>query len=213
MLRLSKTTTLLAVYLMSFSASVLAQEIKSYQSIFLGDVGYANVDRFGNRFIVMNPLICRRLGKDLCSFFRAHEIAHHKLRHFSRRIPVQQKEAEADRYAASVVSPSARGAAQRFFASGHGASPQHGTSAARLTRVSLVRRTQPTTQNVLRASPRTVTNTRQHVATKTITQPMIKTVSRSANQTATPTATVRRHQTTVRRQPPCYKCQNLLQKN
>ena len=130
------TTLLTFICLPTWESSAEAQTVQSYQRRFIGDIGYAAVDRRGNRLVVMNPSACRRLGPDLCTFFRAHEMAHHQLGHFSRNISVQQKEAEADRYAASVVSPAAQNAAQQFFASGRGGSWRHGSSQQRMARVS-----------------------------------------------------------------------------
>lgn len=123
-------------FVLSFNTPSEAQQIREYQRRFIGDIGYAAVNRQGTPIVVMNPSACRRLGPELCSFFKAHERAHHTLGHFNRNISVQQKEAEADRYAASVVSPTIRAAAQNYFASGRGSSRQHGSSQQRLARVS-----------------------------------------------------------------------------
>ena len=103
---------------------------------FIGDIGYAEVDRQGNAGR-NKPSGMPSTWPRLVSFFKAHEMAHHQLGHFDRNISVQQKEAEADRYAAGVVSPAARSAAQQFFASGRGGSSRHGTSQQRLARVSV----------------------------------------------------------------------------
>ena len=130
------TTLLTSICVPTWENSASAQGIQTYERRFIGDIGYAEVDRQGNAVVVMNPAACRRLGPDLCSFFKAHEMAHHQLGHFSRNISVQQKEAEADQYAASVVSPAARSAAQQYFASGQGGGSRHGTSQQRLARVS-----------------------------------------------------------------------------
>ena len=130
------TTLLISICMPTWEKSANGQGIQTYQRRFIGDIGYAEVDRRGNPVVVMNPAACRRLGPELCSFFRAHEMAHHQLGHFNRNISVQQKEAEADRYAASMVSTAARSAAQQFFASGRGGGSQHGSSRQRLARVS-----------------------------------------------------------------------------
>ena len=136
-MRLVILTTLLAsICLPNWENSATAQGIQTYERRFIGDIGYAEVDRQGNAVVVMNPAACRRLGPNLCNFFKAHEMAHHQLGHFDRNITVQQKEAEADLYAASVVSPASRSAAQQFFASGRGGSSRHGSSQQRLARVS-----------------------------------------------------------------------------
>ena len=136
-MRLVILTTLLTVICVpTWESSANAQGIQTYERRFIGDIGYAEVDRQGNRVVVMNPAACRRLGPELCSFFRAHEMAHHQLGHFDRNISVRQKEAEADQYAASMVSPAARQAAQQFFASGRGGGMRHGSSRQRAARVS-----------------------------------------------------------------------------
>ncbi|MFK7765655.1 MAG: hypothetical protein AB8B55_00330 [Mariniblastus sp.] len=56
--------------------------------------------------------------------------------HFRRNISTQQAESEADQYAARTSSPQAVQAAQRFFASGGGATRVHGSSQQRYARVS-----------------------------------------------------------------------------
>lgn len=147
-MRLTILATLLAsLVILHMPIEADAQVIREYQRRFIGDIGYASVDRRGTPIVVMNPAACRRLGPELCSFFKAHERAHHTLGHFNRNISVQQKEAEADRYAASVVSPAARMAAQRFFASGRGGGMRHGSSQQRLARVSVDSRSLPQFQN------------------------------------------------------------------
>jgi len=138
------TTLLSSISMLPWGPSAAAQGIQTYERRFIGDIGYAQVDRRGNKIVVMNPVACQRYGRKLCSFFHAHEMAHHQLRHFDRNISVQQKEAEADRYAARVVSPAARNAAQQFFASGRGGSPYHGTSLQRMARVSSVSQSRQT---------------------------------------------------------------------
>ena len=98
-------------------------------------IGYASVDRNGNPMITMSRRMCHR-NPDLCEFFKAHELGHHRLGHFRRDITVQQAESEADRYAARHSSAQAIAAAQRFFASGRGGSRRHGSSQQRYARVS-----------------------------------------------------------------------------
>ena len=110
-------------------------QIREYRRPLFGDIGYAQLDRRGNPVVVINPRMCRRLGPELCNFFRNHEYAHHQLGHFHRNISVQQAEAEADRWAAMRSSPASVLAAQRYFASGRGATRMHGSSQQRLMRV------------------------------------------------------------------------------
>ena len=111
-------------------------QIRFVDRSFMGDLGHASLDRQGNPIVAMNPRLCARLGPELCSFFRTHEIGHHQLRHFYRNISTQQAEAEADRYAAMHSSPQAVQAARRYFAAGGGATRVHGSSIDRLARVS-----------------------------------------------------------------------------
>ena len=87
--------------------------------------------------ILYNPLLCRQAGPALCEFYRYHEYGHLILRHHDRPgMSAQQKEWEADRWAAQHAPAHAILAAWHFFSSGGGASPVHGdgpTRAARLT--------------------------------------------------------------------------------
>lgn len=149
------TTVAITLISVGSPASTEAQ-VREYRRRLMGDIGYARVDRQGNPIVVINPRLCARMGPELCEFFRAHEYAHHQLGHFYRNIPTSQAEAEADRYAASRVSPQSRAAAQRYFASGRGASRVHGSSQDRLARVGQYsagasRRTVPTRNYVVRA--------------------------------------------------------------
>ncbi|MEL7497193.1 MAG: hypothetical protein AAFN77_06250 [Planctomycetota bacterium] len=126
---------LATVLLSQFFVQTVAAQIREYQRPLFGEIGYAHVDRAGRPYIVMNPRKCRRMGPELCNFFRNHEYAHHQLGHFHRNITVRQAEAEADRWAAMNSSRASVLAAQRYFASGRGASRLHGTSQQRLVRV------------------------------------------------------------------------------
>ncbi len=110
-------------------------QVREVRRILMSDIGYAKMDRRGNTTIAINSRMCRRLGPELCSFFRNHEYAHVQLRHFNRNISVQQAEAEADCFAARNSSPQAVLAAQRYFAGGRGGTRMHGTSDQRAARV------------------------------------------------------------------------------
>ena len=101
----------------------------------MGDLGRATLDRKGNPVVSINPRMCARLGPDLCNFFKAHEVAHHRLGHFHRNISMQQAEAEADRFAARNSSPQSIRAAQQYFSAGGGATRLHGSSMDRLARI------------------------------------------------------------------------------
>lgn len=116
----------------------LDAQIVEYQRPMFRQIGLAGIDRSGQPYVAMNPRRCRRMGPELCNFFRNHEYAHHYLGHFRRNISVQQAEAEADRWAARHSSAASVLAAQRFFGRGLGGSPLHGTSQQRLIRVSTV---------------------------------------------------------------------------
>lgn len=105
-------------------------------------------DRGGQHTIYYNPRTCRRLGPDLCSFFRAHEYAHVRLNHLGRGTPVRQAESEADIWAAKNSSPRAVRSAVRYFRKGNGGGLRHGTGLARARRVSEAARTAPRTVRV-----------------------------------------------------------------
>jgi len=80
------------------------------------------LDASGQSQIDFNPTICRRLGPDLCEYFRAHEYGHVNLRHLERGVPTRQAEREADIWAAQNASPSAVKAAREYFEKGKGGS-------------------------------------------------------------------------------------------
>jgi hypothetical protein len=87
-------------------------------------------------FIVYNPVLCQQAGPDLCLFYRYHEYGHLALRHFARRdISREQKEAQADRWAARHAPPRVVRAAWRFFSSGGGTTLVHGDGPTRAARL------------------------------------------------------------------------------
>lgn len=83
-----------------------------------------------------NPFLCKQAGRDLCEFYRYHEYGHIALRHYDRSdITVQQKEEEADRWAAQHAPRQVVLAAWRFFSAGGGATPMHGDGPTRAARL------------------------------------------------------------------------------
>lgn len=87
--------------------------------------------------ILYNPLLCQHAGPALCEFYRYHEYGHIVLHHHERQgMTAQQKEWEADRWAALRAPVHSIFAAWRFFSSGGGASPVHGDGATRAARLS-----------------------------------------------------------------------------
>jgi hypothetical protein len=86
--------------------------------------------------ILYNPILCREAGPALCEFYRFHEYAHIELRHDERDdLSVQEKEREADRWAAQHAPFASVMAAYRFFSAGGGATPIHGRSSSRAERM------------------------------------------------------------------------------
>lgn len=86
--------------------------------------------------ISINPALCIQAGASLCEFYRYHEIAHIVLHHQDRDyLTVQEKENEADRWAAKYAPMHCVKAAYRFFSSGGGSTPNHGSSRTRAERM------------------------------------------------------------------------------
>jgi hypothetical protein len=86
--------------------------------------------------IFYNPILCREAGPALCEFYRVHEYAHIELHHDRRDdLSAQEKEREADRWAAEHAPLASVVAAYRFFAAGGGATPLHGSGHHRAERM------------------------------------------------------------------------------
>jgi len=86
--------------------------------------------------ILYNPILCREAGRALCEFYRFHEYAHIELRHHERdELSLQEKESEADRWAAQHAPLASVMAAYRFFSAGGGGTPMHGNSRRRAERM------------------------------------------------------------------------------
>ncbi|WP_455233930.1 hypothetical protein [Thiogranum longum] len=86
--------------------------------------------------ILFNPILCLQAGRALCEFYRYHEYGHIEMRHNERHdLSVQEKEREADRWAAEHAPFASVMAAYRFFASGGGSTPIHGKGRERAARM------------------------------------------------------------------------------
>jgi hypothetical protein len=86
--------------------------------------------------IVYNPFLCKQAGRDLCEFYRYHEYGHIALHHHDRNdISREQKEEEADRWAAQHAPRQIVLVAWRFFSAGGGATPVHGDGPTRAARL------------------------------------------------------------------------------
>lgn len=86
--------------------------------------------------ILYNPILCREAGPALCEFYRFHEYAHIELRHHQRDdLSAQEKEREADRWAAQRAPLVSVQAAYRFFVAGGGSTPLHGSGSQRAERM------------------------------------------------------------------------------
>ena len=114
----------------------VSAQVQERPRLLLRDVAKVTLDSSGKSQIAFNPAICRKLGPDLCEYFRAHEYGHVNLRHLERGVPTRQAEHEADIWAARNASPSAVAAAKRYFEQGNGGSRYHGTSQQRAQRIS-----------------------------------------------------------------------------
>ena len=91
----------------------------------------------GNRPVISyNPALCKQAGASLCEFYRYHEIAHIVLDHNNREdLSIQDKEREADQWAAKHAPMRSVKAAFRYFLSGGGSTPTHGSSRIRAERM------------------------------------------------------------------------------
>ena len=157
----------------------------------LPDVAKVTLDSSGQSQIDFNPTICRRLGPDLCEYFRAHEYGHVNLRHLERGVPTRQAEREADLWAAQNASPSAVEAARKYFERGRGGSFNHGSARVRAQRLKDVQ-----------ASQQAATSLQKRV---TVLKPSISsTTSTTSATTRNPTQYSAGSTTTVTRQPVKY---------
>jgi hypothetical protein len=137
--RLKVFAGLLTIFVASLSTGIgpasSSAQIREIPVRGLRGIAKVGKNKRGGHNIYYNPRTCRRLGPDLCSFFRAHEHAHVRLNHFGRGVPVRQAEWEADIWAAKNSSPASVRAAVRYFRRGNGGSIKHGSSISRARRV------------------------------------------------------------------------------
>lgn len=115
-----------------------AGQVQERANWLLPDVAKVTLDSSGQSKIDFNPAMCRRLGPDLCEYFRAHEYGHVNLRHLERGVPTRQAEREADIWAATNASASAVEAARQYFSKGRGGSRFHGSAQERAQRLKTV---------------------------------------------------------------------------
>jgi hypothetical protein len=86
--------------------------------------------------ILYNPFLCKQAGRELCEFYRYHEYGHIAMRHYDRNdVSLEQKEEEADRWAAQHAPRQIVLVAWRFFSAGGGATPVHGDGPTRAARL------------------------------------------------------------------------------
>ena len=86
--------------------------------------------------ILYNPFLCKQAGRALCEFYRYHEYGHIALRHHERKdMTAQEKEEEADQWAARHAPAPVVLAAWHYFSSGGGSTPIHGDGRTRAARL------------------------------------------------------------------------------
>jgi hypothetical protein len=137
----ARLTTLLlytpAGILITWSAQAM-QEVEERADFTLPDIAAVHTEPGQAPVILYNPVLCKHAGRALCEFYRYHEYGHLELRHHKRNdISVQQKEREADRWAATHAPLRVVIAAYRYFSSGGGSSPFHGEGRSRAARLLL----------------------------------------------------------------------------
>ena len=131
-----------AITICSSNFNEVSGQVQERSRWLLPDVAKVTLDSSGQSQIDFNPAICRRLGPDLCEYFRAHEYGHVNLRHLERGVPTRQAEREADLWAAQNASPSAVEAARKYFERGRGGSFNHGSARERAQRLKEVQASQ-----------------------------------------------------------------------
>jgi hypothetical protein len=112
------------------------QKVKEVAVPSLPDIAMVHFAPGQQPVILYNPFLCREAGPALCEFYRYHEYAHIELRHHERDgLSRQEKEIEADRWAAQHAPFASVIAAYKFFSAGGGGTPMHGTSNSRAERM------------------------------------------------------------------------------
>jgi len=121
--------------LFTWSAQAM-QEVEERADPTLPDIAAVHTEPGQAPVILYNPMLCKQAGPALCEFYRYHEYGHLELRHHKRNdISVQQKEREADRWAATHAPLRVVIAAYRYFSTGGGSSPAHGEGRSRAARL------------------------------------------------------------------------------
>lgn len=121
--------------LISWSAQAM-QEVEERADLTLPDIAAVHTEPGQAPVILYNPMLCKQAGRALCEFYRYHEYGHLELRHHKRNdISIQQKEQEADSWAATHAPLRVVMAAYRYFSNGGGSSPFHGEGRSRAARL------------------------------------------------------------------------------
>ena len=137
---LTTRLTLLLLYtpagiLIAWSAQAM-EKVEERADPTLPDIAAVHIEPGQAPLILYNPILCKHAGRALCEFYRYHEYGHLALRHHKRNdISIQQKEREADRWAATHAPLHVVMAAYRYFSNGGGSSPVHGESRSRAARI------------------------------------------------------------------------------
>lgn len=121
--------------LIAWSAQAV-QKVEERADLTLPDIAAVHMEPGQAPVILYNPILCKQAGRSLCEFYRYHEYGHLALLHHKRNdISIQQKEQEADRWAATHAPLRVVIAAYRYFSNGGGSSPFHGEGRSRAARL------------------------------------------------------------------------------
>jgi hypothetical protein len=122
--------------LLAVCSAQAMEKVEERADFTLPDIAAVHMEPGEAPVILYNPILCQHAGRDLCQFYRYHEYGHVELHHHTRKdISLQQKEREADRWAAKHAPLRAVIAAYRHFLKGGGSSPAHGESQVRAARL------------------------------------------------------------------------------
>ncbi len=143
-------TLFLSLSVLASSALAENNQIKELANPQLPDIASVHFPPGQSPVILYNPILCRQAGPALCEFYRYHEYGHIAMNHNDRDdLTLQEKEDEADRWAALNAPLLSVITAYHFFANGHGGTPAHGKSSSRaermIARTELLRHTSVTT--------------------------------------------------------------------
>lgn len=135
-IRIYALSVLLIFGLCTLLPATANQPVEERADPSLPDIAAVQYEPGKGPVIRYNPYLCKQAGPELCQFYRYHEYGHIALRHYDRNdISLQQKEEEADRWAATHAPRQVVIAAWRFFAAGGGATPMHGDGPTRAARL------------------------------------------------------------------------------